>query len=327
MTIVGAVAVEAADPAPVFLIRRAGRLPQSWYREQADLLQQQLAIRPDDPVGWYSLFVATEYADSGQDTLQTVLSQMARNVADIWQLPYLQARVTRRPDRVALLQEALSRCADCGEVLEDLAMERELSLDLVQADALWQRLHDSATLAPGLLDYNYNLLQSVADAAILITGGYNDTLPAWMLQSTRGVRPDVLVLNLFLADSVRGYLQGTLRAHGADTRGPLASRLRLTGLAARLGPAAPGELQHNMQRRFRLDSLSHDWYADAHISTRPLVRRLNGNYAYPLVALAQGLDASDPMAARRCRDLAERVAVDSGDAHLLEHVQARLGDP
>ena len=32
-----AVAVEAADPAPVHLIRRAGRLPESWYHQQAEL--------------------------------------------------------------------------------------------------------------------------------------------------------------------------------------------------------------------------------------------------------------------------------------------------
>ena len=56
-----AVAVEAADPAPVHLIRRAGRLPESWYHQQAELWRAQLDADPDDARGWYSLYVAAEY--------------------------------------------------------------------------------------------------------------------------------------------------------------------------------------------------------------------------------------------------------------------------
>ena len=104
---------------------------------------------------------------------------MGRHVADSWELPYLEARAqSDHAGKITLLESAFARCPDCGEMLEDLAMERELTLD--DTRHLWRQLYQSGTLAPDLLDYNYNLLQSVSAGAILITAGDNDTFPAWI---------------------------------------------------------------------------------------------------------------------------------------------------
>jgi hypothetical protein len=65
-------------------------------------------------------------------------------------------------------------------------------------------------------DYSYNMLQSVAEDAIIFTNGDNDTFPLWYLQDVEGVRQDVRIANLSLLNTPWYILQlKNTSPHGA----------------------------------------------------------------------------------------------------------------
>ncbi|MEW5701583.1 MAG: DUF2723 domain-containing protein [Candidatus Zixiibacteriota bacterium] len=72
-------------------------------------------------------------------------------------------------------------------------------LPLRTLQANWRGADRSQNYTP--YDYAWNLLQSCSPNAILFTSGDNDTFPLWCIQDVYGVRKDVSIVNLSLAQT------------------------------------------------------------------------------------------------------------------------------
>jgi hypothetical protein len=70
-----------------------------------------------------------------------------------------------------------------------------------------EALYLSNDIISSLYDYNFNMLNSTDQNAILFTNGDNDNYPAWVLQEAKGVRPDVTIMNVHTVFVLRDYLK------------------------------------------------------------------------------------------------------------------------
>jgi len=73
--------------------------------------------------------------------------------------------------------------------------------DQERLDLALRHILESGIIADEVMDYNYNVLITLDDNAILVTNGDNDTYPGWILTRILKVRPDVTIANRSLLNT------------------------------------------------------------------------------------------------------------------------------
>ena len=109
---------------------------------------------------------------------------------------------------VGIIEQIVSKLKDKSKMLAIGSAVLAVSLIVVPVNMLRQNYHSldrSGNYFP--YDYAYNLLQSAEKDAIIFTNGDNDTFPLWCLQAVYGIRQDVRIVNLSLAQTPWYILQ------------------------------------------------------------------------------------------------------------------------
>lgn len=334
LLLIGPPALMAQSPA-LFEAVQWERHPAAYYEEQAKRWQAAVADDCSEDDDWYHYFKFAQYANRFGEAdydLDDILAEAERSCSpNSFALAYLRfARDLDLTTRYEKLLDAHRIDTNRVEAFTGLIAYYTLAGNHSARNRLLHRLQREHPIPHGVMEYNYNQLQSVGPAGLLFTIGDADTYPSWILQTVFGKRTDVEVVNLSLMDFRPDYRQRKLGEWGIslpnetydratlfaalhragrtvycintvnpDDLGPqMRSRFFLTGLAFRY--AEPGyrnlpELVNNFERRWRLDQLT---MPIADHPAQAVADELNRNYLPALLELRQFYDPASQQAKR-----------------------------
>ena len=322
-------------PERILSLRKITKRPE-WYIHQAGLWRDEVVKNLSDADAWYNYYHASRYAfrfnADGAHTEnltdpEDIIQDMGRAVPDSYEYYLLQEFVYESlSDRIQALEKAATMKPDDPRTYYSLINLYEITRQEDKMKALCRRLYESHDYPSALLDYNYNVLVSVEKNGILFTNGDNDTYPVRLLQHVKGIREDVLVLNIHTAQVLSHYLKEKMEDNGIsldmqklnpfdvrhlieqiqekapqrniyfcltvyeDYYSSIRENLYCTGLVYRYSRDRLDNIaiiKKNMERKYRLDYLYYDWYHEEEYDEGRTIVQLNANYFAPLLILTE----------------------------------------
>ena len=339
-----------------------------WYSEQSALWKKEVTKNPENPDAWMNYYRATRYVVvfSSDRTIKNnpellrIISEMEKSIPNTFECNYMKYYQNSVPKSLKYLEAAYRIQPDNPVTYYDFISMSEIQRKIEKKREYCRKLWDSEDNASSLMDYNYNMLNSTNENAILFTNGDNDTYPVWMLQDVLSIRTDVLVLNLSLAHD-RVYLKQILKENKIKLTKNNYNKFSVEALVKIIQEQAPdrpiyfavtvydaykkkleGDLYNtglvfkyskeridnvayilrNFEDRYRLDYLEYNWYGDKRIENQSAMLRLNLNYIPALVQLYKHYKVSGDLGrANRCWNLGEKIAINSNSDELIDYLK------
>ena len=179
-----------------------------WYAGQEKLWKAETERDPRSETAWFNYFKAARYAGFGDTSrdwkerseyMAKLIESMGSAIPNTFTYHYVRWWNGGNDDAYfSDLEQAYAIRQDYAELSDDFATYYEMRGNDEQVKFFAKKWYQTKTMAPGLLEYNYNVLMSLEKNAIIFTSGDNDTYPLWLLQYAKGIRPDVTVLNTSL---------------------------------------------------------------------------------------------------------------------------------
>lgn len=221
----------AQKPEPVYSVVRQIH-DFDWYETQAKAWKQEIDNGSTNAMAWVYWSEANRMAKDFCDSTKwesrrsdyfvprTQLMEAAEKaIPNSFEFNFLKMQFERKNQKLSdeYLQKAQSQ-RPYDNLLLPWLMNRSLTAN--DKDAITQvagKWFDQNEIPQELLITAYNMLMSLDTNAVLMTSGDNDTFPCWVLQYARKIRPDVLVLNLWMAASTDAYREKIFAELGVET--------------------------------------------------------------------------------------------------------------
>ncbi len=210
---------EATKPEKVYRIVYVQK-PNEWYVEQAELWKKEIEKNPKNPEAWYNYYNANRYAsytetidtEEKQARLKKIIEDMEKAIPETYVCYLLKFWNCYSIKDISLIEKAYQLRPDQPDTYYPFISYYEFNGPEKKMKEFCKKLYESKDIAPGLINYNYNVLMSTEENAILFTNGDNDTYPLWMLQKALGIREDVTVLNVSITTRTKpSYLEMKLK--------------------------------------------------------------------------------------------------------------------
>lgn len=180
-----------------------------WYKNQAKLWKAELKKNPKNENGWLYYYTACRmvwvlngWKDSDRAEINEILKTIAQKIPDTFIYNYINAYDigSMKPEEsYSFLNKAYEIQPDNVMLFDKLVSRFEIKQNLEKRKEINTKWFQSGTYSTGILNYNYNVLSSLAPNAILFTFGDNDTYPVLMIQDALNYRTDVVCINTSLA--------------------------------------------------------------------------------------------------------------------------------
>jgi hypothetical protein len=183
-----------------------------WYQAQAKAWKLVLDRDPENDPGWIYYYTANRMARlTDRDRWEAARGEYFKDLSEIVSMAEKAVPGTFESIYIKLYnnsidypdyEKELFRAWDLGggreEILDEMVLWYEVKRNVEKRRDYSKQWFQSNDISAGILNYNYNVLQTLDDDAIIVTAGDNDTFPLWVLQDVLGMKPGVAVLNTFL---------------------------------------------------------------------------------------------------------------------------------
>lgn len=182
-------------------------LSHEFYKAQSLLWKKEIDKNLKNEDAWYNYYKANRYAwitsendtnfrDSRFKILNSIIDEMEKNIPNSYTYNFSKwSNGGNNRDLFPFLERAARLRPNEAEPIIDLLTYYEFQGNPEKRNLYAKKWYELGQTSPGLLNYNYNVLQSMKSNGIIITYGDNDTYPLWILQAVFGVRTDVKIIN------------------------------------------------------------------------------------------------------------------------------------